>query len=103
MSGVRWPDVWLAAPVAACGIMVCIWHMRALDASTFGTDSAASLGIPVRRVQALLIATTSTMTAAMVSMVGAIGLVVPHAARFLVGVRHARLPAGDGVRGRRLR
>jgi iron complex transport system permease protein len=102
MSGVRWPDVGLAVPVAIVGILVCVWHMRALDAFTFGSDSAASLGVPVRRVQAVLIGTTSMMTAAMVSMVGAIGfvgLVIPHAARFVVGVRHARLLPASALTG----
>lgn len=102
MSGVRWPDVTLAVPVAIIGILICIWHMRALDAFSFGADSAASLGVPVRRVQALLIGTTSMMTAAMVSMVGAIGfvgLVIPHAARFVVGVRHSRLLPASALTG----
>lgn len=102
MSGVRWPDVGLAVPVAAVGVVICIWHMRALDAFTFGADSAASLGVPVPRVQAVLIGVTSMMTAAMVSMVGAIGfvgLVIPHAARFIVGVRHARLLPASALTG----
>jgi len=102
MSGVRWPDVGLAVPVAITGILACVWHMRALDAFTFGADSAASLGVPVRRVQVVLIATTSLMTAAMVSIVGAIGfvgLVIPHAARFIVGVRHARLLPATALTG----
>jgi iron complex transport system permease protein len=45
-------------------------------------------------VQIVLIGTVAVMTAVMVSMVGSIGfvgLVIPHAARFLVGVRHSRL------------
>lgn len=28
LSGVRWPDVWLAVPVAAAGFLVCLWHAR---------------------------------------------------------------------------
>lgn len=94
MSGVRWPDVWLAVPVALLGIALCWLHARSLDAFTFGTDAAASMGIPVRRVQALLIGTAALLTATMVSIVGAIGfvgLVIPHAARMLVGPRHGRL------------
>ncbi|MCP5854445.1 iron chelate uptake ABC transporter family permease subunit, partial [Klebsiella pneumoniae] len=53
LSGVRWPSVWLALPVALFGLVVCLWHRRTLDAFTFGTDSAASLGIAVRRSQLL--------------------------------------------------
>ncbi len=94
LSGVRWPSVWLAVPAAVLGLAVCLWHRRALDAFTFGADSAASLGIPVRRVQLLLISCAALVTAVMVSIVGSIGfvgLVIPHAVRLLVGTGHGRL------------
>lgn len=102
LGGVRWPDVQLAAPVALIGFIVCLFHARALDAFAFGADSAAALGIPVQRVRAVLFGLTALMTAAMVSIVGSIGfvgLVVPHAARFLVGSRHARLLPASMVAG----
>jgi len=94
LSGVRWPDVWLAAPVACLVFLVILFHGRALDAFTFGSDAAASLGISVKRTQAVLIGAAALVTAVMVSIVGAIGfvgLVIPHAARFIVGPRHTRL------------
>ncbi|WP_431320240.1 FecCD family ABC transporter permease [Rhizobium sp. YTU87027] len=104
LSGVRWPDVYLVVPVTMFGFAVSLFHVRPLDAFAFGTDAAASLGIAVRRVQVVLLGTTALMTATVVSMVGAIGfvgLVIPHAARFLVGARHDRLlPAtmfGGGI------
>lgn len=46
LGGVRWPSVWLAVPVAVLGLVVCLWHRRALDAFTFGADSAASSALP---------------------------------------------------------
>lgn len=94
LSGVRWHSVALAVPVVLVGLLVCIWHRRALDAFMFGSDSAASLGIAVRRVQILLIGCAALVTAVLVSIVGSIGfvgLVIPHAIRMLFGVRHARL------------
>lgn len=94
LGGVRWPDFYLAAPVAIVGFTICILYARALDAFTFGADSAAALGIPVRRVRIILFGLTAMMTATMVSIVGSIGfvgLVIPHAARFLVGPNHMRL------------
>ncbi|WP_148864546.1 FecCD family ABC transporter permease [Marinobacter fonticola] len=102
LSGVRWDDVFLAVPVALAGLLVCLWHMRALDGFTFGADSAASMGIAVRPVRGILIATTALVTAVMVSMVGAIGfvgLVIPHAMRFIVGSRHARLVPTSALAG----
>ncbi len=102
MSGVRWPDVFSALPAAMIGLVACLWHARALDAFTFGSDSAASLGIPVRRVQLLLIGTAALVTAVMVSVVGAIGfvgLVIPHAMRIVVGHRHAILVPASALAG----
>ncbi|MBA1188149.1 iron ABC transporter permease [Pseudomonas entomophila] len=102
LSGVRWPSVWLAVPVAVVGLVICLWHRRALDAFTFGVDSAASLGIPVRRVQLLLITCAALVTAMMVSIVGAIGfvgLVIPHALRLLLGPGHSRLLPASALGG----
>lgn len=94
LSGVRWADAGLAVPAAVTGLAVCLWHARALDAFIFGTESAASLGISVRRTYVVLVGVSAMMTAVMVSIVGSIGfvgLVIPHAARLLVGVRHGVL------------
>ncbi|WFS04069.1 FecCD family ABC transporter permease [Rhizobium tumorigenes] len=102
MSGVRWPDVYLSAPVTLAGFIVCLCHVRALDAFVFGADAATSLGIPVRRVKVVLLGTTAVMTASVVSMVGSIGfvgLVIPHAARFLVGPSHGRLLPATALGG----
>jgi iron complex transport system permease protein len=93
-AGVRWNDVSLAAVVVLAGLAICIRYARSLDAFTFGEDAARSLGVPVRRVRLVLFAVTALMTATMVSMVGSIGfvgLVIPHAARFIVGPSHMRL------------
>ncbi|PIB43064.1 ABC transporter permease [Pseudomonas sp. 2822-15] len=102
LSGVRWPSVWLAVPVAVAGLAVCVWHRRALDAFTFGTDSAASLGIAVRRVQFVLVGCAALVTAVMVSIVGSIGfvgLVIPHAVRLLLGTGHSRLLPASALGG----
>lgn len=102
MSGVRWPDVYLSVPITLAGFAACLFHARALDAFAFGRDAAASLGIAVRRTQIVLFAVTAIMTAAVVSMVGSVGfvgLVIPHAARFLVGPSHGRLLPATALGG----
>ncbi|KEJ95271.1 iron complex transport system permease protein [Pseudosulfitobacter pseudonitzschiae] len=102
LSGVRWPDVILAAPVTVIGFLICLWFARAMDAFSFGVSSAASLGIAVRQVQIMLIGAVTLMTATMVSLVGSIGfvgLVIPHAMRFVVGPRHARLVPASALAG----
>ncbi len=102
LSGVRWPDVYLAGPVALGGFVICLLYARALDAFAFGTDAAAALGIPVARVRIVLLGLTALLTATMVSIVGSIGfvgLVIPHAARFLVGPGHGRLLPATALTG----
>lgn len=94
LGSVRWPDVWLAAPVALGGLLLCLLHGRALDAFSFGGDSAAALGVETTRTRVTLFGLTALLTAAMVAIVGSIGfvgLVIPHVARFLVGPEHLRL------------
>ncbi|MEG2632798.1 MAG: iron ABC transporter permease, partial [Comamonas sp.] len=81
LSGVRWSDTLLTTCIAVAGMAVCLWHARALDAFTFGSESAAALGVAVRRVQLVLLLVAALITAVMVSIVGAIGfvgLVIPH-------------------------
>ena len=101
-GGVRWPDVQLLLVVVIVGLGVCIWMGRALDAFTFGDEDAAALGVPVARIRLVLFGVTALLTATIVSMVGAIGfvgLVVPHAARYVVGPLHLRLLPACAVVG----
>ncbi|WP_406721704.1 MULTISPECIES: FecCD family ABC transporter permease [Thioclava] len=102
LSGVRWEDVAPAVFVTCLGVGLCLWYRRALDAFTFGAESAASLGVDIRRTRGLLITVTAVMVGVLVAKVGAIGfvgLVVPHAMRFLVGTRHQRLVPASALAG----
>ncbi len=100
-GGVRWPDFQLLVLVVFLGLVICLLLARSLDAFTFGDEDAAALGVPVARIRLVLFGVTAMMTATIVSMVGTIGfvgLVVPHAARYVVGPMHLRLlPASAAV------
>jgi iron complex transport system permease protein len=101
-GGVRWPEFELALVVVLIGLAVSLYFARALDAFAFGDDAAASLGIPVDAVRVILFGVTALVSATIVSMVGSIGfvgLVVPHAARFIVGPSHMRLLPTCAVTG----
>ncbi|MEV3987765.1 iron chelate uptake ABC transporter family permease subunit [Streptomyces sp. NPDC049837] len=94
LSGAGWTDVWLCLAALALTLAVCLAHGRTLDAFAFGQDAAATLGVNVGRARLVLLCVTALLTAALVSSAGAIGfvgLVLPHAARALVGPGHARL------------
>ncbi|MEU1521304.1 iron chelate uptake ABC transporter family permease subunit [Nocardia rhamnosiphila] len=102
LEGVRWDDVRLCAVVALLGTAVCLYFAHALDAFAFGDDVAASLGISVGKIRLMLLVVTAVITATLVSVAGAIGfvgLVLPHAARFLLGPRHSRLIPATALLG----
>lgn len=101
-GGVRWPEFVLVSIIVGFGLIVCLLYSRVLDAFAFGDEAASSLGIDVGRTRVILFGLTAIMTATIVSMVGTIGfvgLVVPHAARFVVGPLHARLLPACAVTG----
>ena len=61
---------------------------------TLGEEEARALGIDTGRLRALTVACATLMTAAVVSVsgiVGWVGLLIPHLARFLVGPSFGRL------------
>ncbi|MGW4339291.1 FecCD family ABC transporter permease [Rhodococcus koreensis] len=102
LEGVRWDDVTLCAIVVFAGTALCLRYAYVLDAFSFGDEVAASLGIAVGKVRLLLLVVTAIITATLVSVAGAIGfvgLVLPHAARFLVGPTHSRLIPATAVMG----
>ncbi|WP_414496697.1 FecCD family ABC transporter permease [Streptomyces sp. CRN 30] len=94
LGGAGWTDVWICLAVLAVALVVCLGHARTLDAFAFGQEAAAALGVSVARTRLVLLCVTALLTAVLVASAGAIGfvgLVLPHAARALVGPGHARL------------
>ncbi|MGE3619724.1 MAG: FecCD family ABC transporter permease [Acidimicrobiia bacterium] len=94
LAGADWGAVGLVAVVLVAVLGLCAWQGRALDALAFGEDAAASLGVDVVRLRWALLVATALLTAILVSFSGAIGfvgLVLPHAVRFLVGPGHRRV------------
>ena len=79
-----WPDVWIAGPPVLVGIGLLALAGRALDALTLGEAAARSMGVSLRRVQALLILGTGLTVGAGVAVagiIGFVGLIVPHLVR----------------------
>lgn len=84
-------------PIVALGAIIAIFLARPLDALQADDSTATSLGVPLVLVRGASFLSVSLLTGAAVAMagpVGFVGLVVPHAARWLVGLRHSRqIPA----------
>lgn len=94
LSGVAAKDlVPLLAPVLV-GALALVALRHRLDAMSLPEEEARALGLPTTALRLALIAAATLVTAAAVAaagIVGWIGLVVPHIARFLVGPSFPRL------------
>ncbi|MER6254404.1 iron ABC transporter permease [Streptomyces sp. NPDC001584] len=91
MAPARWDAVVVCALVTPLGLAAAWLCANALDGLAFGADTAASLGIGVRRTRMLLLVVTAVLTSVAVATVGAIGfvgLIVPHGVRLLAGPLH---------------
>jgi iron complex transport system permease protein len=87
-------ELWVAAPLALLGLapmLLLRWRMNLL---ALPDDEARALGVDIRKLRALVIAAATLMTAAAVAIsgiIGWVGLLIPHAARLLVGPDFGRL------------
>jgi len=82
------------APIIALGAIIAALLARPLDALQADDSTATGLGVPLFLVRGLSFVAVSLLIGAAVSMAGPvafIGLVVPHTARWLVGLRHSHL------------
>ncbi len=83
-----WPQIAVGLPIIVLGAAVLLSRARALNGLLLGEETAAHLGLDVRRERLILLGTASLVTAASVAMaglIGFVGLVVPHVVRLVAG------------------
>lgn len=83
-----WGELAGAVPIIGVASVLIVVRARSLNGMLLGEDTAAHLGVDVRRERAILLGLASLITAAAVSvsgLIGFVGLVVPHVVRILVG------------------
>ncbi|MFC3476499.1 vitamin B12 ABC transporter permease BtuC [Halobacterium litoreum] len=91
LNGSGWGDVEVALPAVVLGSVVLLAYARDMNVLLAGEEDAHALGVEVERTKRVLLAVSSVVTAAAVSVAGVIGfvgLVVPHAMRLVVGPDH---------------
>ena len=94
LSSITPADLWIAVPLVLLGlvpIFLLRWRMNVLSLSD---DEARALGVNVSRLRLIIVASATLVTAAAVSIsgiIGWIGLLIPHAARLLIGPEFARM------------
>ncbi|MEM6382599.1 MAG: iron ABC transporter permease [Pseudomonadota bacterium] len=84
----------MAGPFILTGSLLMATQGKSLKVLSLGDETAASLGVAVRRVQLMIIVGVAAAVGAGVSVagtIGFIGLVAPHLVRPLVGYDPARL------------
>lgn len=93
-----WPHVETILPYSLIGIAGAMLLARRLDVLALGDEPAAVLGVRVQRLRALLTGLAAVLTGSAVAvagLIGFVGLIVPHAARMLVGSGHRyAIPVG---------
>ncbi|NOS00613.1 FecCD family ABC transporter permease [Mycobacteroides abscessus] len=89
-----WDKVPVALAATVIGILCAGGLARQLNALAMGDEVSASLGLDAGRFRVALFILSAAMTGCFVSICGAVGfvgLVIPHAARLLVGADHRRV------------
>lgn len=103
LAGASWPTVLPVLVAAALAATVFFSAARPLNAFVLGERDALYLGVDVERAKRRLVLGTSLWVGASVAvsgLIGFVGLVVPHIARFIVGPNH-HLPAARRGTARR--
>ena len=89
-------------PYAIVALPIAFILAKPLDVLALGEDRARSLGVRVEPLRFTALAVASLLAGAAVSVAGLVafvGLIVPHACRFIVGPAHARLIPTAAVAG----
>ena len=101
-STATWPRLWLAVPGMSIGLITVLAMRYRLNLLALEDSEARALGVRPDRERWIVFLATSLMTGtsvAVAGIVGWIGLVVPHAARILVGEDHRVLVPASALLG----
>src|SRR5438128_1087319 len=102
VSVISWPELGVAALVVALGLGFAVVLAHRVDAYAFGEETAATLGVDPDRTTTTVLGATALLSGAAVALaglVGFVGLVIPHALRFVIGATHRRLVPASFLAG----
>ncbi|WP_431308127.1 FecCD family ABC transporter permease [Deinococcus arenicola] len=91
VAGRTWEQLWQVAPWLGLGLVLAQGLASRVNVLALGEDVASSLGTRTARDSAIITALGVLLAAGSVSVVGPIGfvgLIIPHAARALMGADH---------------
>lgn len=93
-AGTGWADLRLLVAVVAAGVIASALTVRPLNALLLGDNYARTMGVNVRRVRLITVASASLLAGATTAFCGPIaflGLAVPHLTRLALGTSDHRL------------
>ncbi|GAA3400678.1 FecCD family ABC transporter permease [Paenibacillus hodogayensis] len=88
LSAKSWPHLEILLPYSIIGTVFALMAAQRMNILMLGDSDAKGLGLHVERTRLLVTAVAALLSASAVSVVGLlgfVGMVVPHAARLLVG------------------
>jgi iron complex transport system permease protein len=91
LSHINWQEVFVVFPLLSVGILLAYFYTKDLNMLTMGDETAQHLGVNTERVRKILLALSSLITGAVVSIsgvIGFVGLVIPHMTRLVIGPDH---------------
>ncbi len=94
LNGSIWREAIISLPIMLIGISLVFAYSKDLNLFQMGEESAMQLGVEVERTKLIQLFTSSLLAATMVAftgVIGFVGLMMPHAARLVVGPEHKKL------------
>lgn len=91
LSAKGWVHVGIALPCVIIGVIVLYLFARELNVMLAGEEPARHLGVEVETMKKIILAASTFVAAAVVSVsgiIGFVGLITPHMMRILVGPDH---------------
>lgn len=91
VGGATWEKLWVPAVLVLLLAAAMMSMHRWLDALAAGPETAAALGVNVAALRTTLFVGLAVLVGVLVAVsggIGFVGLIVPHAARLVVGARH---------------
>ena len=107
LSARSWPHVAMLWPYTLVGGILALFAARHLNILQLGYEMARGLGLPVERTTGLITRLMLTAVAALlaasavsvVGLLGFVGLIVPHAARLMIGSDYRCLLPASAILG----
>ena len=88
LSARSWPHLAAMLPYSLFGVLIALGSARKLNILELGDEVATGLGLAVGRTRMIMTAVAALLAASAVSvagLIGFVGLIVPHAARLIIG------------------